>query len=332
MTGLPAIGFQVWGQHVAWPELAGTATRIEALGFSSLWTNDHLLPAAREAAGRPDAPPGPFLEGWVTLAALAALTSRIPLGILVSAAGYRSIGMTVKQATAIDHVSGGRMTLGLGAGWHPRDHTAFGFELLPIGARLDRLDAQAAAARALLDGGTVTVDGPYVRLDRAVNLPPPVSGRLPLLIGGSGERRTLRIVARYADAWNGEGDPATWARRNAILDDHCVAVGRDPGAIRRTAGLPPASIRATRAAARRALAARLEANGIARPEATALAAASPLAGTAADVASALRAYRAAGVQEAIVDWPAPFDAETLDRLAGLRRADAGSVAHPADPR
>jgi alkanesulfonate monooxygenase SsuD/methylene tetrahydromethanopterin reductase-like flavin-dependent oxidoreductase (luciferase family) len=327
-----AIGFQVWGQHASWPELAGTASRIESLGFDSLWTNDHFFPAAGTAAAMPDAAPGPFLEGWITLAAFAALTSRVRLGILVSAAGYRSVGLTVKQATAVDQVSGGRMTLGLGAGWHPRDHAAFGFELLPIGARLDRLEAQASAARALLRGETVTAAGPYVTLDRAVNLPGPIHDTLPILIGGSGERRTLRIVARHADAWNGEGNVGTWARLNRILDEHCAAVGRDPSTIRRTVGLPPVSIRATRDEARRALLERLRTQRLDLPEAEALAAGSPLVGTASDVAGALDAYAQAGADEAIIDWPAPFDDETLDRLASLRGGSTEAADQPATPR
>ncbi len=313
--GAIRVGFQVWGQHATWPELAATAVRIEALAFDSLWTNDHFFAAAGEAATRQDAPPGPFLEGWITLAGFALVTSRIALGVLVSAAGYRNVGLTVKQATAVDHLSNGRMTLGLGAGWHPRDHAAFGFELLPIGDRISRLDAQAAAARALLHGESVSAAGPYVTLDRAVNLPAPVRGRMPLLIGGSGERRTLRIVARHADAWNGEGDVETWARRNRILDEHCAAIGRDPATIERTVGLPPASIRETRAAAVAALAARLEHNRMAPDEAHETAAASPLAGTRAEVVDALAAYAAAGAAEAIIDWPPPFDDQTLEQLA-----------------
>jgi alkanesulfonate monooxygenase SsuD/methylene tetrahydromethanopterin reductase-like flavin-dependent oxidoreductase (luciferase family) len=316
---LPAIGFQVWGQHTGWPQLAATAARIDELGFSSLWSNDHFFPAAGAAAAGTDAPPGPFLEGWITLAGFALVTRRVQVGVLVSGAGYRNVGLLVKEATAVDHLSDGRAVLGLGAGWHPRDHAAFGYALPPIGERLDRLEAQAAAARALLDGGTVTVDGPHVRLDRAVNLPPPVRNPLPLMIGGSGERRTLGIVARYADAWNGEGDVETWARRNRILDAHCLAAGRDPALIRRTVGLPPASVRSTRRAAVQALAARLEANGLSAGEAADLAAASPLAGTRDQVEAALVAYAAAGAAEALIDWPAPFDSETLEALAFLGR-------------
>ncbi|MEI7744444.1 MAG: LLM class flavin-dependent oxidoreductase, partial [Chloroflexota bacterium] len=218
---------------------------------------------------------------------------------------------------ALDHLSGGRATLGIGAGWHPRDHAAFGFHLPPIGRRLDRLEEQAAAARSLLDGETVTMDGTHVTLHRAVNLPAPVQPRMPLLIGGSGEKRTLRIVARYAAAWNGEGDIATWAHKNAVLDGHCAAVGRDPREIRRTVGLPPASIRDTVDEARAALAARLELNGLPAGEAIATAEASPLCGTGASVRAALEAYAAAGAVEAVIDWPAPFDDETLERLAAL---------------
>jgi len=317
---LPAIGLQVWGQFTDWPALAATARRVEELGFSSLYSNDHLFPAAGADYQAEDAPPGPFLEGWITLAGFAMVTSRIELGVLVSSAGYRNVGLLVKQATAVDHLSGGRAVLGLGAGWHPRDHAAFGFDLPTIRERLDRLEEQAAAARALLAGETVTTDGRYVQLDRAVNLPAPVRDRVPLLIGGSGEKRTLRIVARYADVWNGEGDAETWGRKNRILDEHCAVVGRDPGAIRRTVGLPPASIRPTRAAAVEALAERYRANGLDADEARASAEGSPLVGTADEVAGALRAYAAAGAAEAIIDWPAPFDDETLVALARLTGA------------
>jgi alkanesulfonate monooxygenase SsuD/methylene tetrahydromethanopterin reductase-like flavin-dependent oxidoreductase (luciferase family) len=312
-----AIGFQAWGQHATWPELAATARQVDELGFASLWSNDHFFPAAGAGAAEPDAAPGPFLEGWITLAGFAMVTSRVPLGVLVSGAGYRNVGLLVKQATAVDHLSDGRVTLGLGAGWHVRDHAAFGFDLPPVAGRLDRLAEQAAAARALLDGHEVSAAGVYVTLDRAANLPPPVRDRMPIMIGGSGERRTLRIVARYADAWNGEGDPATYRHKGEVLDGHCAAVGRDPAAIRRTVGLPPASVRSTREAAVASLAARLWHNGLLPDEAEATAAASPLVGTPEAVAEALAAYAAAGAEEAIVDWPAPFDTETLERLAAL---------------
>jgi alkanesulfonate monooxygenase SsuD/methylene tetrahydromethanopterin reductase-like flavin-dependent oxidoreductase (luciferase family) len=326
------IGFQVWGQAVSWPELATTARDIERLGFDSLWSNDHLCLAAGPDAAAPDAPDGPFLEGWMTLAGFAAETQAIPLGVLVSGAGYRNPGLLVKQATALDHISGGRVTLGLGAGWHEREHRAFGFEYPSLGERIARLDEQATAIRALLDGETVTVSGRYVQMDRARNLPPPVHGRLPFLIGGSGVHRTLRIVARVADVWNGEGDPATFARLNRILDEHCAAIGRPPTEIRRTIGAAPIRVRDTREAAVADLTGALIANGLTPADARAAAEDSPLAGDEGQVAEILAAYAAAGADELIADWPAPFDLETLERLATLRSSSVGERFNRANKR
>jgi len=320
---LPRIGFQVWGQFTTWPELAATARDIERLGFDSLWANDHLFPAAGLGAQSPEGIAGGFLEGWMTAAGFALVTERIPVGVLVSGAGYRNAGLLVKQATALDHLSGGRALLGLGAGWHQRDHRAFGFELPPVKERLDRLDEQSAAVRALLDGHAVTMEGAWVRMDHAVNDPPPI-GRLPLLIGGSGEKRTLRIVARDADAWNGEGTPDEWARRSAILDGHCAAIGRDPAAIRRTAGVAMLHIRDTHAEAKASLTAVLVRNAVPAEEAQGIAEGDPLAGTLPDVLATLRTWAAAGAEELIVDWPSPFDLESLERLA----ADRASGTRP----
>jgi alkanesulfonate monooxygenase SsuD/methylene tetrahydromethanopterin reductase-like flavin-dependent oxidoreductase (luciferase family) len=312
------IGFQVWGQNVAWPELMDEARAIEARGFGSLWSNDHFWPAAGADAPTERGVPGGFLEGWMTLAGFAAVTSRIPLGVLVSGAGYRNPALVVKQATALDHMSAGRMTLGLGAGWHEREHRAFGFGFPSLGDRITRLEEQAGVIRRLLDGDSVTYRGQWIEMYGARNEPPQL-GPLPLLIGGSGEKRTLAIVARYADAWNGEGDPATWARRNRLLDEHCERVGRDPGAIRRTVGAAPARIRATRQEAVASLADTLVANGLSPAEAHESAEASPLAGTAESVTAALHEWGAGGAAEVIIDWPAPFDHETLDGLAELTR-------------
>jgi len=314
---LPRIGFQVWGQFTGWPAMAATARDIERRGFDSVWSNDHLFPAAGSAAAAPDGLDGPFLEGWMTAAGFAMVTSRVTVGVLVSGAGYRHPAIVVKMATALDHLSGGRAVLGLGAGWHQRDHRAFGFELPSIRERLDRLDEQSAAIRGLLDGREVTSSGSWVTLDRARNAPPRV-GQLPLLIGGSGERRTLRIVARDADAWNGEGDPDTWARRNGILDVHCAAIGRDPVAIRRTAGLPPLHLRATRAEAKASLARVMERNGLPADEARTFAEDDPLADSPDAVFGLLAEYGQAGADEVIIDWPAPFDVISLESLAAAR--------------
>lgn len=175
------------------------------------------------------------------LAGFVARTRSILLGCMVSAAGYRNPGLLVKMAITLDHASGGRLVLGIGAGWYRRDHDSFGYELPPVSERLERLEESVMAIRRLLDGETITTDGRWVRMVDARNDPPPLQERLPLLVGGSGERRTLPIVARYADWWNGEGAPEEIARKNGVIDRHCEAAGRMPTDIVRTAGIGPRS-------------------------------------------------------------------------------------------
>jgi alkanesulfonate monooxygenase SsuD/methylene tetrahydromethanopterin reductase-like flavin-dependent oxidoreductase (luciferase family) len=310
------IGFQVWGQFVDWDELMAIGERIEGLGFTGLFANDHFLPVLGDADGPLVGPGGPVFEAWLTLAGWASRTTRIPLGVLVCGAGYRNLGLTVKMATTLDHLSGGRAILGLGAGWHEPEHRAYGYDFPPLGERMTRLEEASRASRGLLDGETVTFEGEWVITQGLRNDPLPVNRRLPLLIGTSGERRGLRIVARDADVWNGEGDPETFARKNAVLDDHCRALGRDPATIRRTAGVPPICIRDTRAGAVAALATILGHHDRTPAEARSWAESSPLADSEEAVAAWLRALRAAGAEEVFADWPAPSDDETLERLAG----------------
>jgi len=292
--------------------------RIESLGFASLFANDHLMPILGDADGPVLGAQGPVFEGWMTLGAWAARTSTIPLGVLVCGVGYRNVGLTVKMATALDHASRGRAILGLGAGWHEPEHRAFGYEVLSLGDRISRLDEASLLARGMLDGEPVTVAGRWVSGQDVRNDPPPVQARMPLLIGGSGEKRTLRIVARDADIWNGEGDPGTYTRKNGILDEHCAAIGRDPHSIRRTVGIQPICIRASRAEAVDALAAILARQG-GGTEARAWAASSPLADTEEIVIGFLRGWHEAGAEEAVVDLPTPIDDETIERLAGSVR-------------
>ena len=310
------LGFQIWGQHATWAELMAAGERVEAAGFASLFANDHLMPILGDAEGPVLGSTGPVFEGWMTLGAWAARTTRIPLGVMVCGVGYRNVGLTVKMATALDHASSGRAMLGIGAGWHEPETRAFGYDVLALGDRISRFDEASRLARALLDGETVTQDGTWVRAAGARNDPPPVQARLPLLIGGSGEKRMLRIVARDADIWNGEGDPDTYARKAAVLDGHCREIGRDPGAIRRTVGVTPICVRDSRAGAVDALAAILAEHTRDAAQARAWAESSPLADTDEAVAARLRAWRAAGAEEAVADLPAQVDAETFERLAG----------------
>ena len=317
MTRGLAIGFQLWGQAVTWDELMAGARAIDDAGFDSLWSNDHFVPAVATPEGVRTDLEGGYFEGWMVLAGFANVTHRVRLGCLVSGAGYRNPALLVKMATALDHASGGRMALGLGAGWLEREHRELGFSFPPVPERLDRLEEAAAICRAMLDGGPVTSEGRWFEVHGATNEPPPVQARLPLMIGGSGERRTLRIVARYADAWSADGgDPTTFAHKAAVLDEHCRAVGRDPAAVRRTAGQAPVFIRETRDEAVAGLADVLVEHGLDGPTAAAAAADSPYADTAPAVTRRLRAMRDAGCQEVMFDWPAPFDPATLDALAG----------------
>ena len=316
------IGFQVWSQFVTWHELMAMGREIDELGFDELWSNDHLLPQAGGGVGELGGIDGPVFEGWSVLFGWAGITSRARMGCLVSGGAYRNPGLLVKMATALDHATGGRAVLGLGAGWFEREHRAFGYAYPPVGRRLDRLGEAAAICRGLLDGASVTLDGQWYSADGARNDPRPVQERLPLAIGGSGEKRTLRIVAEVADIWNADNDdPDSFRRRSGILDDHCQAVGRAPEAIERTAGLPPPCIRATRDDAVETLAAILEQHAIPRTPAMKMAAGSPFAGPVDSVVAELRRYRDAGLGAAMFDWPAPFDRPTLEALAGpVRRA------------
>jgi alkanesulfonate monooxygenase SsuD/methylene tetrahydromethanopterin reductase-like flavin-dependent oxidoreductase (luciferase family) len=321
MAGRPLrIGFQVWGQYVSWPDLMAIGHEIDRLGFDELWSNDHFLPLAAGTDTADAGLVGPVFEGWSILFGWAGVTSRVRTGCLVSGAAYRNPVLLVKMATALDHATGGRAALGLGGGWFEPEHRAFGWAFPPLGQRIDRFGEAARICRGLLDGESVSVAGDWFTTDGARNDPPPVQARLPLVIGGSGEKRTLRIVAETADIWNADGgSPEEFARRNGILDEHCRTVGRDPAAVARTVGLPPLLIRETREEAVEALAEILEPHATGANMARGAATSSPFATTPDDVADLLRRYRDAGASAVMFDLPAPFDQSSLEALAGPMR-------------
>lgn len=180
-------------------------------------------------------PASPSFEGLTAMAALAATTTRVRVGCLVFCVGYRNPGVLCKAAVTIDHLSGGRAEIGLGAGWNEREFTAFGMPFLPIKDRLDQLEEHAIVLRRLFDGERVTFEGKHVRLMDALCGPRPAQPRLRLWIGGQGEKRLLRMVARHADGWNVPFlAPEVYAQRIGTLDDWCAKEGRDPRAITRT--------------------------------------------------------------------------------------------------
>jgi F420-dependent oxidoreductase-like protein len=201
-------------------------------GFDHVWVMDHI------ASLGPD-PARPIFDAWAMQAAMATVTSRVRIGCMVSGNTYRHPGMLAKLATTVDHLSGGRLEFGIGAGWNEREHAMYGLPLDDVPTRMDRLDEALQVITSLWSAPATTFEGAHYRLTDAVAEPKPVQRpHPPIWIGGSGPRRTLRLVARYADAWNDTtSSPEQVEALSAVLDRHCADVGRDPADIRRTVQL-----------------------------------------------------------------------------------------------
>ena len=214
-----------------WPDILALTEAAEAAGFDRVYACDHFIPGT--AGG--DTAPGFMLEGWTIIAALGACTKHIGLGTLVLGNTYRHPAVVANMAATLDRVTSGRFVLGLGAGWQTNEHTAYGIELPPLGTRLDRFEESCQVIRLLLTEEVSTFTGKWYRLTQARCDPKPIA-RLPLLIGGAGERRTLRIAARFADEWHTWASPDEFQHKNAVLDQHCIDVGRDPATILRSTG------------------------------------------------------------------------------------------------
>src|SRR3954449_1883060 len=224
------IGALLWPQYTDWPSLQSAAARCDELGFDSLWTWDHLYPIVGDWQG-------PMFEGYMTLAAWAGVTKRATLGLMVGANTFRNPALVVKEATTLDHVSGGRAVLGIGGAWFGREHRAFGIEFgESAGERLNWLDEAVELMRAMLDAETASARGQRYAAEDVRNDPRPAQDRLPILIGGSGERKTLKTVAKYADAWNTGGDIDKIRHKDEVLRRWCDEVGRDESEIERTLG------------------------------------------------------------------------------------------------
>ena len=207
-------GAQLWSQATNWPEFRDAAQAAEAAGWDSVWTWDHL----NAIFGSPEQP---ILEGWTTLAAVASVTRRVKLGLMVGANTFRNPGLTAKLTTTLDHVSEGRAVLGIGGAWFEREHDAYGIDFgAGFGERLDRLDEAVMLLRRLLDGERFSHEGRFYTFHDAICEPRPVQARLPILVGGSGPRKTLRTVALRADAWNTSGDLEEVRGKLANLDGH----------------------------------------------------------------------------------------------------------------
>jgi alkanesulfonate monooxygenase SsuD/methylene tetrahydromethanopterin reductase-like flavin-dependent oxidoreductase (luciferase family) len=218
------IGF--WTTNATpWADLVEQWRIIEESGYDCTGIPDHFMPTT----GDVDAP---FLEGWTLVTALAALTPRLRVAVLVSGNTYRNPALLAKMATTLDHVTGGRVDLGIGAGWYVREHTAYGFAFPSAGERVEALREAIDVIRSLMQGGRTTYDGRHYQLEDAPFAPLPVQdGGLPIMVGAQGPRM-LRLVAECADVWNLNHSPAKMRELGTILNRECEAIGRDPASLR----------------------------------------------------------------------------------------------------
>jgi alkanesulfonate monooxygenase SsuD/methylene tetrahydromethanopterin reductase-like flavin-dependent oxidoreductase (luciferase family) len=304
MTDLK-LGVALWSQVTDWPQVAAAARRLDGLGYDHLWTWDHIYAPTGD-------PYQPVFEGTTLLAALAAITEHVELGLFVGANTFRNPGLVAKAAATLDHVSGGRAIVGLGAAWFELEHEAHGIDFgASPGERIGWLDEAAGAIRSLLAGETVSSPGgAHYRFHELRHSPRPVRSRVPLMIGGAGEQRTLRVVARHADLWNLSGTPDELSHKDGVLRDHCRAVGRDEREIERTVACKMIirdSARAARAAYRR----QLLQNDAPMER---LDASSAWLGTPETVAQRIEDAVGVGFATVILEMPTPYDEETFVRL------------------
>ena len=207
------IGVQLHPQHTSYAAFADAVKQVEDLGADTIWNWDHFYPLYGEKDGA-------HFEGWTTLTAMATLTSRAEVGCLVTCNTYRSPNLLADMARTVDHISNGRLIFGIGAGWFERDYSEYGYDFGTAPSRLKELGKNLPIIKA-----------------RWEKLNPAPTRKIPVLIGGGGEKVTLKLTAQHADLWNGFGPPENWQRKNQILTNWCHELGRDPNEIERTASI-----------------------------------------------------------------------------------------------
>ncbi len=292
-------GLQLHPQYTTWDEMRDAALLAEQAGWDVLLTWDHFVPLMGDVTG-------PNLEGWQILAAFAAITKKVKIGMLVTGNTYRHPAVLANMATTLDSISNGRAVLGIGAAWNEHEHKMYGIDFDTAPIRLAKLREATRIIRGLLDDGTVTYSGKYYQLENATLGTRPIQKRLPILVGGGGEQVTLKITARYADWWHGFGTADIIKHKLEVLKKHCLDVGRDYNEIAPTAGgsllvrddLNDIDKRMREVATR---------NKVEAPNRPAV------AGKPEDIAKLLLGYHKLGVKGFLFGMSPPFDRETIER-------------------
>lgn len=272
----------------AWEHILAVSRAAEASGWDGVWVPDHFMPPEGGYGHEPSGVDPELLinhECWTLLAGLAAAVPRVRLGAMVTGNTYRHPAVLAKQAATVDHISGGRLVLGLGAGWQENEHRRYGIEYGTVRDRADRLDEACAVIAGLLANERTDFDGAHYRLQGAPLVPKPLQDPLPIMIGGRGERRTIPTLVRWGHEWNGWCTVEDMRHFNALIDGLCDAAGRDPGTISRSAAVILNLCDSEADAARR------QERSAGRPV---------LVGTPAQLVEQVAAYAAAGTDELII--------------------------------
>ena len=291
-------------QHTGFEDYLALWQHAEEVGLDWASVFDHFLPIQSD-------PTGPCFEGLTLLAAMAARTERLRCGVIVCGVTYRNPALLANIATTIDHVSGGRMDLGLGAAWYEDEHQQYGYDFPAIGVRMDMLDDACRIVHALWTQERATVEGKHFAVRDALCEPKPLQDPMPLWIGGSGERRTLRIVAEHATGWNTFfGDLAEYQHKLDVLARHCADVGRDPAEIRKQVVLR-AVLDDTEAGARDRLREQAAIRGVDAEQYGE----GMIVGTPEQCAERLTGHRDVGVGDFLVSGRPPADTRTIELFA-----------------
>jgi F420-dependent oxidoreductase-like protein len=304
------IGINLWPQNTTWPHMREHALLVDRLKFDSLWVWDHFY-AINGDTHRPN------FEGWQIQPAYAAITQHVRIGCLVSGVTYRHPAVLANMATTLDNIANGRAILGIGAAWNALEHNAYGIDLGTPAERSRRFAEAAKIIRRLVDGERVTFSGRYYELVNAEVLTRPIQARLPIMVGGGGEQKTLRTAARYADMWHAFGTPQQMAHKLDVLKQHCADVGRDPNEIMPFAGRW-VIIRDDPAKAKAHLDRVAKHHGMSSPP-------EAIVGSPDDVAKRIAEYGRVGMKGFIIGFAEPFDTETIERLATEVRPRLGEL-------